>query len=383
MNTVKNYLKEKVAKTLQVSSNQVDDKSSFMEMGLDSTTVLELTNSIQDEKGIELYPTLLFEYTHLDTLAAYLLKEYPSQFSGSTSGTQARTASAPTPTAPAAAIPVASYSPSHSVQPQVHGLNSPGVREKDIAVIGMSGRFPQSKNLGEFWENLKAGKNLITEVPASRWDWKKFYGNPETESNKTNCKHGGFVDEVDQFDPLFFGISPREAIYMDPQQRLFIESVWEAIEDSGYKASSFAGRKIGLFAGVSTFDYTFQLHQDMEHVDASIGTGVAHSTLVNRISYLLDLRGPSEAVDTACSSALVALHHAMRSIWYGDAELAIAGGVNISSSPIKYITFSRAGMLSPDGQCKTFDKDANGYVPGEGVGAVLLKPLSAAIRDKD
>ncbi|GAX60241.1 mixed type I polyketide synthase - peptide synthetase, partial [Candidatus Scalindua japonica] len=202
--------------------------------------------------------------------------------------------------------------------------------------------------------------------------------------NKTNIKWGGFIEGVDRFDPLFFSISPKEAALMDPQQRLFLETVWQTIEDAGYKATDLSGTKTGLYVGVGSFDYATILQESgNKEIGAYASTGLAHSVLANRISYILNIHGPSEPIDTACSSSLIAIHKAVQSIQAGDCDMALAGGVNALLSPALFISFDKAGMLSPDGRCKTFSKGANGYVRGEGVGAVLLKPLSRAIDDGD
>ncbi|MET1256790.1 SDR family NAD(P)-dependent oxidoreductase [Aliikangiella maris] len=250
-----------------------------------------------------------------------------------------------------------------------------------VAIVGMSGAMPQSENLAEFWDNLKNAINMVTVIPQERWNWEDYYGDPITEENKSNSKWGGFMKQVNQFDPLFFGISPREAELMDPQQRLFIQHVWAAIEDSGHKISDISGTRTGLFVGVATNDYVDLMSMHNIGIEAYTSTGNSHSVLVNRVSYLLNISGPSAPLDTACSSSLVAMHRALESIHCRSSEMAIVGGVQVMSSPSGFITFGKAGMLSNDGKCKTFDKRANGYVRGEGVGAVFLKPLSRAQKD--
>ena len=224
---------------------------------------------------------------------------------------------------------------------------------------------------------------MVSVIPEERWDWKDFYGDPFKEVNKSNSKWGGFMKEVDKFDAPFFGISPREAQMMDPQQRIFLETVWKAIEDSGHKVSDLSGTRTGLFVGAATNDYLDVLRKMEVPLDAYSASGNSHSVLANRVSFLLNLHGPSAPIDTACSSSLVALHRAVESIHAGSCDMAIVGGVQVMLSPAAYISFGMAGMLSSDGKCKTFDKRANGYVRGEGVAAVLLKRLSAAEADGD
>ncbi|MFS0873158.1 SDR family NAD(P)-dependent oxidoreductase [Paenibacillus xylanilyticus] len=252
--------------------------------------------------------------------------------------------------------------------------------KREVAIVGIAGRFPGAKNTQEFWNNLNAGLNSISVIPKDRWKWEDVYGDPQKEENKTNSKWGGFIEGVDRFDPLFFGISPKEANFIDPQHRLFLETVWQVIENAGYSPKSLSGRKIGVYAGVSKNDYAELMG---ENISAFVSTGTVHSILANRVSYFFNFRGPSEAVDTACSSSLVALHNAVRDIREGECEAAIVGGVNALLSPRMYISHAKSGMLSVDGQCKTFDATANGYVRGEGVAAMFLKPLDKAMEDRD
>ena len=253
----------------------------------------------------------------------------------------------------------------------------------DIAVIGMSGRFPGAKDIGKFWNNLISGVNSITEVPPERWDFVKYYDEDTAKENKTYSKWGGFVDDVDKFDPLFFNISPAEAEYMDPQQRLFLEESWKALEDSGYNARKLFGVKCGVFVGVGQGDYGCSLEDTEKRVNAQTLLGTSVSVLSARISYILNLKGPSLAIDTACSSSLVAVHEACRSIIDGESEIALAGGVCVMTTPMMHIMTSNMGMLSHDGRCKTFDNGADGFVPAEGVGVLVLKPISKAVMDGD
>ena len=225
--------------------------------------------------------------------------------------------------------------------------------------------------------------DAITEVPAERFDLHAFYDPDPAAPGKMNTRWGGFLEQVDQFDPHFFGISPREAARMDPQQRLLLEVAWEALEDAGQAAERLAGTQTGVFIGISNNDYGRIQFGDPHRIDAYAGTGNALSIAANRISYLFDLRGPSMAIDTACSSSLVAVHLACRSLWNGESNLALAGGVNLILSPAITINFTKAGVMAPDGRCKAFDARANGYVRSEGAGVVVLKPLSRALADGD
>jgi acyl transferase domain-containing protein len=254
--------------------------------------------------------------------------------------------------------------------------------KEPIAIVGVSGIFPGSKDINEFWLNLEQQKDLITEVPLERWNYKEYYSESNTDRNKTNSKWGGFIGDADKFDAKFFNISPKEAELMDPQQRVALETVWSAIEDSGYRAEELSGRKIGVFMGVQFSDYHFLLEDEgIDH--PYITTGNANAMISNRISYLLNLTGPSEVIDTACSSSAVAVRRAVKSIQNAECEMAIAGGVSLMLSPKTFLTVGKLGVLAPDGKCKTFDKSANGYVRGEGVGVLVMKPLSKAVEDHD
>lgn len=259
-------------------------------------------------------------------------------------------------------------------------------KREPIAIIGIGCRFPGDANDPEsFWELLCNGVDAITEVPRDRWNVKDFYHPTPGIPGKAYSKWGGFIKGIHDFEPECFGISPREASRMDPQQRLLLEVAWEALEDGGQVIEQIKGSKTGVFVGISTFDYANLRFSSLEAraIDAQTGTGTALSIAANRISYCLDLQGPSLATDTACSSALVATHLACQSIWNEESEMALAGGVNVLLLPGPFIAFCSASMLSPDGRCHTFDASANGFVRGEGAGMVVLKPLSKALADGD
>ena len=260
------------------------------------------------------------------------------------------------------------------------------MENEGIAIIGMGCRFPgQVNDVESFWKLLLDGGDAVCEVPADRWNVERFYDSEPGLAGKSIAKRGGFVEGIEQFDPQFFGISPREAPYIDPQQRLLLETAWEAMESAGIVLDQENGTDIGVFAGVSHTDY--QSIQgganDRGAISAHSPTGNAHSIAANRISYCFNLSGPSMSMDTACSSALTAVHIACQQLRAGDCEVALAGGVTVMITPDGFIGFSQAGMLSPDGRCAAFDASANGFVRGEGAGMVALKPLSKALADGD
>jgi acyl transferase domain-containing protein/acyl carrier protein len=255
-----------------------------------------------------------------------------------------------------------------------------------IAITGIGCRFPGGANGPEaFWNLLRGGIDAIIEIPPDRWNIRAFYDAEPGLPGKTNSRWGGFIDGIDQFDPAFFGISPREAAFMDPQQRLLLETAWESLEDAGFAADPATGSDTGVFVGISTNDYSRiqSTLSDRTTIEAHTTTGGVMSIAANRISYLLNMRGPSFVVDTACSSSLVAVHLACQSLRRGECATALAGGVNTILIPDTFIGFSRMSMLSPDGRCKAFDARGNGFVRGEGAGVIVLKPLAAAQADGD
>jgi acyl transferase domain-containing protein/acyl-CoA synthetase (AMP-forming)/AMP-acid ligase II/acyl carrier protein len=245
---------------------------------------------------------------------------------------------------------------------------------QSIAIVGLGGRFPGAANPAAFWELLSAGKSALVSMPHDRPGADAFHARAR-EFGLPQIAQGGFLESVDLFDAAFFGISPREAESLDPQQRLLLEVSWEALEDAGLSPDELAGSNTGVFIGLSTNDYGRLLPAAPDEYG---GTGNALSMAANRLSYFYDWQGPSVCLDTACSSSLVALHQACVSLREGECELALAGGVNLILSPHWSTSFARAGMLAPDGRCKTFDAAADGYVRGEGCGLVVLQRLEDA-----
>jgi len=269
------------------------------------------------------------------------------------------------------------------LQAKVESLEA--ARTEPIAIVGMGCRFPGAAGLDDYWRLLRDGVDAIREVPPDRWDAEALHDPVPGTVGKMSTREGGFLDGIDRFDPAFFGIAPREAMKMDPQQRLLLEVAWESLEHAGIPGRGLEGSDTGVFMGVCTNDYALLQAQRgyAEDLDSHYASGVAHSILTGRVSYLLGLRGPSVSVDTACSSSLVALHLACQALRSGDCRLALAGGVNIILVPDNQIAFSMASMMAPDGRCKTFDAAADGYVRGEGCGVVVLKSLTDAEADGD
>jgi acyl transferase domain-containing protein len=259
-------------------------------------------------------------------------------------------------------------------------------RNEPIAVIGLACRFPgQADTPDDYWRLLEGGVNAIREVPADRWDVEALYDADPDAAGKMVTKMGGFLDNVDGFDPVFFGIAPREVASMDPQHRLALEVSWEALEQAGLTAAQLLDSQTGVFMGIATNDYAHLLltQTGLEDIDAYGLTGNSPNVSAGRIAYVLGLQGPTMAVDTACSSSLVAVHLACQSLRNRECEAALAGGVNLVLSPVNTIAFSRMKAMAPDGLCKTFDARANGYTRGEGCGVIVLKRLSDAVAAGD
>ncbi|MET9359918.1 type I polyketide synthase [Streptomyces sp. NPDC006632] len=255
---------------------------------------------------------------------------------------------------------------------------------EDVAIIGMSCRFPSADSPAAFWDLLRDGVDAITEIPADRWDVESLYDPDPAAEGKLYSKYGGFVDGVDRFDPLFFGISPKEAARLDPQHRMLLEVAWEALEDSGHAPRTLRGSRTGVFVGIAENDYARLIEEAhgtrFDHYDAT-GTGFCFAS--GRISHVLGLQGPNVAMDTGCSSSLVAIHQAVSAIRLGECDMALAGGVHLRLSPTTSLSLARTGALAPDGRCKTFDARADGFGRSEGCGLIVLKRLSDAQRDGD
>ncbi|TQR33926.1 SDR family NAD(P)-dependent oxidoreductase [Brevibacillus brevis] len=368
------FLQQLLADRLQVPAALIDTQIGYYEMGLNSPGLLEVVKAVEAKVGVPLSPTLLFEYTNIAELAAYLTENHASVFSGLDWMNQEGGQEWP--------------QPARVVDSSANAKSHAAIADEEIAIIGMAGRYPEARNLQEFWMNLKEGKDCIKEVPKSRWDWQQF-GELKSPSGKQISKWGGFIEDPDCFDSPFFRISPREAETMDPQERLFLETCWEAMEDAGYTPKTIVPprgssnrRQVGVFVGVMHKDYSLIGAEAMSRGEM-FPLSLNYAPIANRVSYFCNFHGPSMAIDTVCSSSLTAVHLALESIKRGECEVALAGGVNLSLHPGKYLSYGMMDMHSSDGYCHTFGKDGDGYVSGEGVGTVVLKPLRKAMEDGD
>ncbi|MFI2620322.1 SDR family NAD(P)-dependent oxidoreductase [Streptomyces sp. NPDC018584] len=359
------------------------DDDNLLDQGLDSVASIRLSRDIETRLGVagtsRLSRAVLFEYPTVATLGAYLVETFPTELESFVAREQqaaAAPAATPTPAEPEqreSAPPAAEPEAPPAAEPEAP-LAADAYRPDDIAIIGMSGEFPGSADTEAFWQALLRGDDAVRVIPRDRWDWREDHSFSPDEPGTSYGRHGGFLDHALEFDPVFFNIAPLEAPYMDPQERRFLQCVYHALEDSGY----FARRTddVGVFVAAM-----FGHYQDLTAPDRVIGSSFA--ALANRVSYAFDLHGPSIALDTMCSGGLTALHLAVRSIQAGDCALAVAGGVNLMTHPGKYRLLSEGQFLSPTGHCQAFGVEADGYVPGEGTVAVVLKPLSDAMRDGD
>ncbi|MDM5176107.1 SDR family NAD(P)-dependent oxidoreductase [Massilia sp. DJPM01] len=361
-------IRARMAAILKFEAIDIDTRTPFYSLGFDSISMTELAANISAAFGVVLTPALFFEMENVDQLATHLLSTHRLKLQDRwrrDHQTHARI------TRPAVLAPP-TLARRQPVAPATASQDMP------IAIIGAAGKFPGAENLDAFWTNLHEGRNAIESLPMDRYG----AAYQETVRAADFPKKAGILHSIDRFDAGFFNISPAEAELMDPQHRLFLEAVWSALENAAYRASGLPANT-GVYVGVSATDYATLLTAHGVAVDTYTATGTAHSMLANRVSFFLDVHGPSQAIDTACSSSLVALHRAVESIRSGQCDMVIAGGVNVALSVDTFVGAHMAGMLSPDGQCKTFSERANGYVRGEGVAALVLKPLHQAERDGD
>jgi acyl transferase domain-containing protein/acyl-CoA synthetase (AMP-forming)/AMP-acid ligase II/acyl carrier protein/ubiquinone/menaquinone biosynthesis C-methylase UbiE len=345
---------------LQTDLSNFETVTSFSELGLDSIQYVRISRQIETVFKIQFMPVMLFKHHSFEALAEYL---------------------APQVTQPAIADDRAIQTNSGV------DVNCSQNMKKEIAIIGVSCHFPGgATDLETFWENLAGEKDNITTITESRPELISDDQNYYIDSKGSFPEWGGFIEDFDTFDASFFYISPLEAESMDPQQRKILELTWNVIEDSGYNPERLSGTNTGMFIGVHNNDYAELISRQPSLMDiygANLDSGLHMSMIAHRVSRWFDFHGPSEVINTACSSSFVALHHAVESIQHGECNLAIAGGINLILTSRVYRSSHNAGMLSKDGRCKTFDQAADGFVRAEGYGAVFLKPLEQAIQDQD
>lgn len=355
-----------LAEDLMIETSEIADSSGFLDLGLDSILAVTWVRKLNTRYGIDLPATAVYAHPTVGGLVDHVAALVPVEAAPAIVGKPVPVEADQSPAAIPASVPA---------QPSVDRHTSTDA----IAIIGASGKFPKARDLGEFWENIRSGRDCIDEVPPSRWDIDRYYDPDPQAPGKSYCKWMGALDGAGEFDARFFNITPLEAELMDPQQRLFLETAWHAIEDAAIDPASLAGSRCGVYVSSGPSGYEDLISE--RNTYSLLGS--SGSILAARISYLLDLRGPCLSIDTACSSSLVALAEACESLVSGTCDMALAGGACVLVGPNMFIDTAKVSMLSADGRCFSFDKRANGFVPGEGVGAVLLKRLADAERDGD
>jgi len=384
-----------LATGLDLDLDQILEKN-FMEIGADSKNLIGISKILEDELKIELYPTLFFEYQNVKELSEYFLEEYRSGFqeyfnlmsrvSDETRVVQNQEHSIIKEKIIESSIKNENIPPSiykSTKENDFFQYNGRDYKTSDIAIIGMSAKLPKSDTLDEFWDAVSKGESLTGEIPVSHFDYRPWYDvNCSMEERKINCKWGGFLNNIDKFDAGFFNISPHEAELMDPQLRILLEEMYATTEDAGI-INKLRKTKTGVFVGICSHDYSDNAKAVGKIIHPYDGTGNSMTMFPNRASFFFNISGPSYPIDTACSSSLVALYSACRAIQAGDCEMAFVAGTNLLLSPDHYVYFSKLGVLSKKGLTTTFDDQADGYVPGESVSVMLLKPLKRAIEDGD
>lgn len=359
-----NAQKELLIKTVQATLQAIlstpdvpETDRPLIEMGLDSLMAVEFSTQLQMMLGeqFSIGPTMLFDHPTIDAIGAHVLEMVTSTAEDEL-----------------------------SAEPPVVSTESPQLREREpIAIVGLSCRFPGARDVDEFWHNILNGVDSVCEIPPDRWNIDRFYDS-DRAPGKMYTKQGGFIDDIADFDAAFFNISDQEACWIDPQHRMLLENSYRALEDAGISPHPLTDANVGVFMGIMGQDYAFLPQLDDEDLIKTFqGAGLSHSAGVGRISYVFGFEGPSIAVDTASSSSLVALYQAVRSLQDGNCNMALAGGVNAILAPVNSLLMSKAGLLSPDGRCKSFSAAADGFGRGEGCGVVVLKRLSDAKRDGD
>ncbi|MCM1969368.1 type I polyketide synthase [Streptomyces sp. G1] len=357
----------RVARRSGLPEHRIDPDLPFDTYGFASIDAVALSGELEELLDRDLPPTVLWQHPTIHRLTAFLTggPEQSEQPERPASG----------PGGPATA-------PGRRAGDPGDGRSPYG--DTDLAVVGLGCRLPGGiASAAGFWELLSRGGDAVTTVPEGRWEPYRQVSPAHAAAVDRAVRHGSFLDDVDGFDAEFFGIAPAEAAEMDPQQRILLEVAWEALEHAGLPADRLAGSRTGVYVGACSDDHGRTALEDLPSITARTGTGSAMSIIANRLSYALDLRGPSMTVDTACSSSLVALHLARRGLLAGECDTALVGGVNLLLSPGVTLNFGAGGVLSPGGRCRPFSAAADGYVRGEGCLVVVVRRLADALRDGD
>ncbi|WP_245291670.1 type I polyketide synthase [Methylosinus sp. R-45379] len=344
------HMRQVLAEVVRLDPAQIREEAGFFDLGMDSLMAIELRKRLEKDLGETLPATMAIDHPRLTDAADFLLSRIGLQNE-----------------AQAEAAPI------------VQTLRA----DEPIAIVGLACRLPGAGGADAYWDLLSHGVDAIREAPSERFDIDELYDPDPEAAGKVYTRNGGYMEGVDLFDSELFGVSPREALWMEPQQRLVLETAWEALEDAGLGPAGLSRSRTGVFVGVGANEYSHLLAGSPEEIQAYFITGNALNVIAGRVAFSLGLEGPAMAIDTACSSSLVALHEGAQALRAGECDMSLAAGVNVLLSPATMIAACRARMLSPDGRCKTFDASADGYARGEGVGVLVLKRLSDAQRDGD
>ena len=355
---LKSWLTEWVVKVTDLPVEEVSENKPLEALGLSSRDAVILSGELETLLDTRLDPTIAYEYPTIASLAQRLV-DGPAEGSARASAAQQ------------------SYERADVAGAANGARGGAGAFGGDIAIVGMSARFPQADGLDEYWQLLAEGRTATGELPLGRWS--EYESDPvmSEKMGKINLS-GGYLDDIASFDPEFFGLSPIEATNMDPQQRIMLELTWHALENAHLPANELKGTSVGVFMGSSNNDYGMLITADPAEAHPYALTGTSSAVIPNRISYAFDFRGPSLNVDTACSSSLVSVHQAVRELRYGSCDVAVAGGVNILASPFVSTAFGELGVISPSGAIHAFSDDADGFVRADGAGVVVLKRLADA-----
>jgi acyl transferase domain-containing protein/aryl carrier-like protein len=374
------WFRGQLSSVLELPEHELGADTPFDEFGLDSILLMSLLGAMDRALGVPLQPATLLEQGTVRAFARLLCEQHPAAITRALVGASphdepphAAPAALPPRDAPADEPPHAAPAP--SAPPPA---DDPRPRSLPIAVIAAACHFPGAPDLQKFWDDLHAGRHAIRDVPPDRWDVARFYA-PVHARGRTISRWGGFLEGIDRFDPAYFGIGEAEAVDFDPLVRQFLEVGAEAVAHAGYEPAELAGGRVGVYAGARVANFSDLVTLPDKH---SI-VGLGQNFIAAHLAQHFDLRGPNLVIDSACSSSLVAVHQACRALQAGDIDLAFAGGVDLLLDEQPYLILSESRALSPDGRCFTFDRRANGFVPGEGCGVVLLKRLADALADGD
>ena len=347
---LRTWLRNWIADATGQPADKIDESAPMVELGLSSRDAVAMASDIEDLTGVTLTATVVFRNPTIESLATVIVEGEPED--------------------------------EHATGDDFDWSRPEGV--EDIAIVGIGTRYPGDLNTpDQMWQALLAGQDSSSDLPEGRWE--EFLVEPRIAERVAKAHtRGGYLTDIKGFDSEFFALSKMEADNIDPQQRMALELTWEALEHARIPASSLRGESVGVYVGSSNNDYTFLSIADPNAAHPYAITGTASSIIANRVSYFYDFRGPSMSIDTACSSSLVAVHEGVKALRAGDVDVVLAGGVNAMITPMVTLGFDEVGgVLAPDGRCKSFSQDANGYARSEGGGMMVLKRVADARRDGD